>query len=255
MTAIGIAMVRDEADVIGSVVRHMLTQVDHVLIADNGSIDGTRDILDELPVEVIDDPERGYYQSRKMTSLAMEAGKRGAEWIVPFDADEIVYSPFGRVAGVLEDLAPQWLVASSELYDHVATGADPKEDDPVLRIGWRRRQSVPLVKVACRYRHDLVVEQGNHAASYDGGSTVFPGLLVTRHFPYRSVEQFISKVRNGAQAYAATDLPEEVGAHWRRYGDILHAFGEEGLAEVFRKWFWVGIPQAEYDLIYDPAPV
>ena len=88
MTVFGIARVKDEADIIGPVVEHMLTQVDHILVADNASTDGTREILRELPIEVIDDNEVGYWQEKKTTALAQYARKAGHSWVLPCDADE-----------------------------------------------------------------------------------------------------------------------------------------------------------------------
>lgn len=255
MTVVAVSMVRDEADIIGATVEHMIRQVDHVVVADNLSTDATRSILERLACEVLDDDDPGYRQSEKMTALARYAAKEhGADWVVPFDADEWWYSPHGRIADVLEAVAPQWLVASADLFDHVATGVDKPHDNPVKRIGWRRTNPVPLSKVACRWRDDLTIEQGNHGARYDGGATVLAGQLVVRHFPYRSAEQFVRKARNGAQAYAATDLPPDVGAHWRQYGAIAEAHGDEACADIFRQWFWVAEPQHDPGLIYDPAP-
>jgi hypothetical protein len=191
-----------------------------------------------------------------MTALAVAAIDQGADWIVPFDADEWWYSPFGPIAEVLEKVSEQWLAVPATLYDHVATGSDPDEADPVKRIGWRRRNAAPLPKVACRARGDIRIAQGNHGVAYDGGTTTFDAQLVVRHFPYRSAEQFVRKARNGAEAYAATDLPDEVGAHWRGYGRILEAQGEEALADVFREWFWVRFPDLDrHELIFDPVSV
>lgn len=253
MSVFGIGMVKDEADIITSTVRNMLNHVDEIIIADNGSTDGTRDLLAALPVTIIDDPEIGYYQSRKMTALAQTAGERGATWVVPFDADEIWYSRSNpRIGDMLEALAPQWLTARADLFDHVATAADPANPDPVRRIGWRREEPGRLPKVACRVRPDLVIEQGNHGASYTGGTTEFAGDLVVRHFPYRSAAQFVSKARNGAAAYAATDLPEDFGAHWRQYGALLESEGVESVEGVFRQWFWSADPKKD-GLIYDPV--
>lgn len=261
MTTIAISMVRDEEDVIAATVGHMRTQVDHVIVADNLSCDGTRKILEGLDVEVVDDHDPAYMQSVKMTRLAWMAARRGADWIVPFDADEWWYSPFGRIADVLAEIAPQWLCAAATLYDHVATAHDPAGTDPTQTIVWRRDEPGRLPKVACRWRDDLIIEQGNHWARYNGGATVRDGLLVVRHFPYRSVDQMVRKARNGSAAYAATDLPEDVGAHWRNYGRILELGGEDAIGEVFRKWFWRKDPtkavviegERQGALVYDPV--
>lgn len=263
---VGISMVRDEADVVATTVSHMRSQVDQVIVADNGSVDGTREILDSLDVIVLDDPDPAYMQSEKMSHLARIAAEHGAEWVVPFDADE-VWLPrrCQRIADLLEEM-PTWaLIAEATLYDHVASGLDPDLEDPIEQIQWRRPDPAPLPKVACRVIDGLTIEQGNHGASYV--HTHVPprvsGLLNIRHFPYRSIEQFVRKIRNGAQAYAATDLPPDVGAHWRQYGEILDAHGEDGLAEVFRTWYWRRDPgeeiriEGEYQppLIHDPCPV
>lgn len=239
MTVVAVGMVKDEADVIQQTIKHFLTEVDYVIVADNLSTDGTREKIDCLSdrLMVVDDDEPGYYQSQKVTHLANVAYREfGADWIVPFDADEWWYSPFGRVADVLEEVAPQWLVVPAPVYDHVVTGADdPTELNPYTRMQWRRPARLKLPKVACRWREDLVIEQGNHGASYTGRATSFDELLTVRHFPYRSLEQFIRKVRNGAAAYAAAGdrLPAGMGAHWRQWGEL----DDEQLEEVFTTWY------------------
>jgi len=267
---VAVTMVKDEVDIVARTVGHMASQVDWVIVADNMSTDGTRDVLEDmtrdLNVTVVDDLEVGYHQSAKMTELAMRARlNHGAEWIVPFDADEWWYSPFGRISEILGSLAGQWLVMEAALYDHVATGLDkPIEDepDPVERLGWRRVEPAPLPKVACRWREDLVIEMGNHGARYVGGPSKFESQLVIRHFPYRSVEQLIRKIRNGAAAYAATELDPTYGAHWRQWGEALDDpnRGIPWIEELFRVWYYREDPGAPLDvqgerhppLIFDP---
>src|ERR1039458_7999838 len=87
-------MVKDEADVIEGAIRHMADEGGTgIIVANNGSTDVTREILEELdlPCELllVDAPEIAYYQSRKMTRLAEQAAEQGAEWVIPFDADDV----------------------------------------------------------------------------------------------------------------------------------------------------------------------
>lgn len=265
MKIIGITRVKDEIDVLPYVLELLQHEVDGFVLCDNNSTDGTREFLYAfqdicpLPVVVVDDPEVGYYQSRKMTDLAARAAAEGAEWVIPFDADEI-WATDGRIADALGALPPEVLVVEASLHDHVATALDPDLKNPVARIGWRRTQQAPLRKVAIRAADHqgplgFVIHQGNHGASFPGvlHPPAVTNLLEVRHFPYRSAEQFIRKARNGAAAYAATDLPEDAGAHWRGYGRILDESGPDALAGVFREWFWSAQPQLE-NLVLDPAP-
>lgn len=266
MSVWGISMMRDEADVAARTVLHLLEEgLDGVLVLDNRSVDGTGDQLRELAethgcVSVIDDPDPAYYQSAKMTHLARLAhDHHGAEWIVPFDADEVWYSTEGRLGDVLRGVTrtDPLLVIGAPLYNHFATSIDQTTGNPFIDLEWRQPQPGALPKVIFRWDDRLdQIDQGNHSVTIAGHSfdgTVAGHSIELRHFPYRSFEQFCRKARNGAEAYAATTLPETAGAHWRQYGRILDLHGPDALREVYDTWFWHLAP-VEAGLIHDPAP-
>lgn len=254
MTVAGVSMVKDEADVIEGTLRHLADEVDFLLVADNGSTDGTREILDDLardlPLKVLDDPDPAYWQSQKMSALAEQAAGMGADWIVPFDADELWVWRGDRIATELATVTAD--VVTADLFNHFPTAVDPEGTDPFVTIQWRQPVPAPLPKVAFRWKPTATIHQGNHGVTLPQPHRTVGGLEV-RHFPYRSAQQFVAKARNGAAAYRATNLPPEVGAHWRSYGEILERHGVDALEEVFRQWFWHLSP-VDAGLVFDPAP-
>jgi hypothetical protein len=60
----------------------------------------------------------------------------------------------------------------------------------------------------------------------------------------------IRKARNGGRAYAATNLPEDHGQHWRDWNRLT----DEQLGDVFRRYYWSADPEHDANLIFDPAP-
>lgn len=249
----GICMCRDAEDIIGYIVEHMISEVDHVIVADNLSIDNTRPILEKFgsKITLLEDNDPAYRQSEKMTYLSQVASKCGAQWVVPFDADEWWYSDQGRIADVIKDY--NYCINVAPMYDHVPTGVDSNDPNPMKRIGWRRNNLTPLHKIACRVTPDLTIEMGNHNASYTTHLPTYgTGFLEIRHYPYRSAEQFVDKAIVGALALDLTDLPYEMGQHWRDYAKIADTQGPEALKEVFRQWFWSSDPTQE-GLIFDPV--
>lgn len=250
----GISMVRNESDILPSVLGHMTRQVDHVLVADNLSTDDTPDILAAAGVEVVIDDDPAYRQSEKMTALALQAHANGAAWVVPFDADEIWYCRGGQTVGDhLRGLDED--VAVAQLLDHWTTDWDDLTiPDPVRRMQWRSPTPGMLPKVACRTSSDLIIGMGNHSAAYNRPTRHSYNEVMVRHFPYRSVGQFIRKSRQGAAALAATDLHRSIGAHWRQYGRTLDEHGEMALADHYRAHFHFPDPAAAL-LVHDPAPV
>ncbi|HBX79707.1 MAG TPA: hypothetical protein DEG88_01315 [Propionibacteriaceae bacterium] len=217
-----VTMVKDEADIIERVIRHLFAQgVDGIVVADNRSTDETPAILARLSTEfpglhIAADNEPAYYQQAKMTLLARAAAAAGADWIIPFDADELWFAPSGRLK--------EWLNGSSdEIVQAVMYNTFPGQDGWVLDT-----QRSHLVKVAFRARPDVVVTIGNHDVIHPGRRGA--GLRIA-HVPWRSFGQFASKTRNGAAAYALTDSPDLLGAHWRRTGtqpeDVMRALWDD----------------------------
>lgn len=249
-----IGMVKDEADVIGRTVDHLFGQgVDVVYVLENASTDGTWEILRDLRdavqyapgrLVVIADPEPGYWQSRKMTELAFLAASAGATWVIPFDADELWHpapAGYATLRELFDDIDPSGgVVLEAALHNHYRT-PDDSGGHPFDTMRWRDPEPLGLPKVAFTAHRSAVVHAGNHGVDHPGARLAH--MLTVEHYPYRSPEQFLRKVRNGSAAYAATDLPRSTGQHWREYGDLLAEHGAAGVREHYQRAFVIDDPK------------
>ena len=186
----GICHVKNEIDVIESVLRHTLAEgVEALFISDHMSTDGTWELLQEmergLPIFYLSrDDLSVFYQEDQMNAAARLAEFAGADWIVPFDADEFFYAPSGRtVADELRDLPPSV--------------------DKLFCRSWRyldltRRETTPQrAKVVFRPSPGARLVAGNHDVTVPGGTW---DVIEVAHYQYRSREQFGRKVA-GLAAY------------------------------------------------------
>jgi hypothetical protein len=217
-------LVRDEADIVAAVVEHHLAAgVDLVIATDNGSADGTAEILaayqDAGVVELHHEPARDYRQGEWVTRMARRAARvHGADWVINADADEFLWadkplpSVFAEVTGGGLVVPRDNLVAGPGL-------AGSWVDRLVLRD--ELSLSPRGTRIGPKFCHvgdpEVTVAYGNHAAE---GPRIGPpsadGPLRMLHVPDRGFAQYDRKIRNGGSAYAAnTEVSAGVGWHWR----------------------------------------
>jgi len=92
---VAIVMLRDEADILPTWLRHITALCDQVFAVDHLSDDGSSEILHRfaeagLPIRSWRMQDPGYWQSAVTTELARYAFQSGAEWVLPFDVDEFL---------------------------------------------------------------------------------------------------------------------------------------------------------------------
>ncbi|MGB4136468.1 MAG: glycosyltransferase family 2 protein [Microbacterium sp.] len=248
----GIAMVKNEADVLARTIEHLFAQgVDRMLVVDNGSDDHTPELLQELahrhPIDIGTDAEVGYFQSHKMSALAEHARRAGADWVIPFDADEFWFAPDATVADFLRTSTGTRVEA--ELFNVFPTRAHPVLDGLGGEVRFDMRPHL-LRKVAAQTHPLLWIGMGNHLALRPGDSS---GGLRVVHLPWRSEEQLMRKLRQGAAAYRTTGI-DTLGGHWKSLGEAdderLHALWQgllDGRTDPALGWHPVG-PFTEIDL-------
>lgn len=210
---VAISMVKNEADVIESFVRHALLIADCLLVTDHDSTDGTGELLlqlqrDGLPLEVRSYAGAGHDQAEVMTGLMYRAIEEyGADIVIPLDADEFLVSLSGGSAYVRRIL--QGLSATGiyqcQWFRYELEAPDESQGDYLLSRPARRslKQDFPSKAIVGRIpvqelRPSLM--QGNHALrlpSHEGTFIVItaeelPDVHLA-HFPFRSREQILSK--------------------------------------------------------------
>jgi hypothetical protein len=241
-------LVRDEADVVeANIVHHLAAGVDAIVATDNGSVDGTREILaryaDEGRLRLIDEPAHDYRQYAWVTRMArVAATELGADWVLHNDADQFWWPEAAPLRDVLASVPPEYGILSAPKLDFLPPSEEPGDEGDWsfadrltvrravdLRPG-RRRPAGTSISIAHRAEPDVTVGQGNHSLLHTRLAYTPPWWpIVILHFPYRSYARFERKIRNGGAAYQAegTGVPSRSGKHWRRLYEVWQAGGLE----------------------------
>ena len=228
-------MVRDEQDIVACNLAHHLSQgVSEVIVTDNGSVDGTRDLLAGLarsmPLTIIDEPPSDWSQGRWVTRMARMAQQRfHARWVINGDADEFFTAPGSSLKAVLHGVAAGCDLLWVSRHDFVPIDRRYREAPPLEMI-YRKRESLNAVskrpiapKAIHRGAADVLIGQGCHDAFAPTLRSKRPtDAIVSFHYPIRSREQFRSKVRNAGSGYAVNrELPPGVGDRFRYWYGLL----------------------------------
>ena len=237
-----VGVVRDEKDVLGQSLDHLLAQgIDHVLVADNLSSDGTRELLEQRAIDdprihVAVDVDPAHHQSEKVTYLANVAWRHGADWVLPFDADEFFFAVDRSVADLLRGESKA--VVSADFHHMVPTSGTAVINAATSFL----LDSTPAFpgKVAARTHPLLEIIPGNHAATRVGGVT--RGLHIA-HALYRSPEQLARKFRGGMKAAAASSSTVP-GTHWVKGGQLSDSEIAGVWANISR-----GLPEPRIDYL------
>jgi hypothetical protein len=232
MRLVAVSIVKNEADIIEAFVRHTRAWVDHHLIFDHDSTDGTREILgalqqEGLPLTLYTDGALGNLQQARSNFLTrLAAQQQSADWILPLDADEILTGP-GRAA--LEIILPGCnpaQPASLSLLNYFPTQEDDAQaTNPVLRLR-HCESSAPrtkkiMVPRALALDGNVAAGKGSHAL-YRGTEAVpdqpLPVEYHLAHLAQRSPQHQVLRVvlaelqkLSRGQAHAGLDVHYRLG--------------------------------------------
>ena len=233
MKLVGIGTVKNEADIIESFVRHNLGRLDALVLIDDGSVDGTREILLSLEAEGLNlvtlewDGSSGQEQSMKLSELLLViASRMNFDWVFPLDADEAIDCESRAALEKALQNVGQGCVGILPWRSYIPTAADDwAQTNPFRRIVNRKVRETPQVyKVAIPKSQlklmPMVIASGNHTARRIGSfkqlsMTVLENVALA-HFPVRSPDQLVSKVICGYLSMLAEGCGRPSRSfHWR----------------------------------------
>lgn len=266
INAISFSVVKNEADIIEAFIRHNLNYVDRMVIADNLSTDNTIKILyslkkEGLPIDIFNDPDPAHSQCKKITSLYfMYAEQHDLNHVFFLDADEFLCGDINFIDKPL----PPGSVYNIPLKTYIMGNPNPSEKNALLNM--RRCFKMDNATLKVSLRHDpssyrrTVIADGNHYVLRDGSVVdAQPADLFLAHFPFRSKNQFLSKIimgRIGLALYSAKD--ELIGGHWIAHFNFLkeHEFAPSD-SELMEHLYQTSDMDVFLEQFgeYDPIPV
>ena len=242
-------MVRDEVDVIAAMVEHHLAQgADLIIATDNGSVDGTAEVLRryaELGVlELHHDPVFRKQQHAVVTRMARAAfTEHAADWVINADADEFWVPNDKRLTlrSAFESIPLSLATFDAPVTNLV--GPPALRGSGIERSLWRDKRSpdqLHAVGIFAQPTEDAVhrgdaevrVSQGNHKVSLKSTGRPDDAFAIeVLHLPWRSWTQYERRVTNTGRSYEANpDLHPSRNHHvmtdYRRWqaGRLEYAF-------------------------------
>lgn len=211
MVSLAVSSVRNCADIVAlTVLHHCRLGVDHCVIVDNGSSDGTGDLLKAIAkrvkqVTVLDDPSP-YEQDKIIGGVINEFTRRQPTLVIPFDADEFWDAPVAEVAGYLDRERVNVIECDVTNFVQSRSVVQPS------RWGWlRARRRAPTVegdaRMLVRERRQSFVEVefprkvlfraaglakvavGAHDVEFAGSKKKYDSRFACLHLPLRAREE------------------------------------------------------------------
>jgi hypothetical protein len=188
-------LVKDEADIIQSVLEHARTWADRVIVIDNGSTDGTWDAVSSMADEQIVAWRRDLRPySNALRGDAFNAFRDEAQkndwWCYKMDSDEFYVD---NPRQFLSEVPWPYHVVYKKSLDYVITEEDVEEQElsdsfeenrPLIRYLKPVAYSEPRF---FRHRDRLVWPEGKAAPNHRGPR--YPHPIAVRHYQFRSPQQ------------------------------------------------------------------
>ena len=229
-----ISRLKNSADIIETWVRANAAVADKFVVIDNGSSDGTPQILTMLKMEGYDievitsqDNEIQRYQMNWLLNYVKKT--YNPDWILPLDDDEIIASD--TIDDIKEYFKGLSQIAEYRIRWRVYTmrgNEDSREQCAVKRLGYcfinnQMDFPVAIISGAVSQKENLLLSQGNHELKNCNLPIIYLDDLYIAHYPLRSKDQVISKFLTGWTNYLTHPLSANMkkNSYWQKiYSDF-----------------------------------
>jgi Glycosyl transferase family 2 len=228
-------LVRNEIDIIEQNIEfHLRFGIENFVVTDNGSTDGTRDILTDFKqrlgksIVIIDDAEPAHHQSVRVDRMIQVAKQEfRPRWIISSDADEFWYPASGSYDSEIDGRKN---ILNCYWHNFL----------PRPNMSWREFTDVgempgyhgKMSKAFCLARGLIGMYKGNHESRSIPRIMSRSDNIRVYHYPVRSYEQFERKVVQGHRAALKASYEENAAWHWREY---YHAWENGRLPQVYEE--------------------
>jgi hypothetical protein len=213
-------LARDEVDIIGANIDfHLAMGIEHFVVTDNGSVDGTRDVLADFKrrlgksIVIIDDAEPAHHQSVRVDRMIQIAKQEfRPRWIIPSDADEFWYPASGRYDSEIDGRKN-----ILNCYWHNFLPRPNTRWQEFMDVGEMPGYHGKMCKTFCLARGLIGMYSGNHQSRSIPHIASRSENIRIYHYPVRSYEQFERKVVQGHRATLKASFEQAAAWHWREY--------------------------------------
>ena len=234
-------LVKDEADIIEANIRtHAKLGVDAFIVMDNGSSDGTREIVEHLRQEyeitLIEQPSTAYKQRKWVTQMCRLALKKyKADWVINCDADEF-WIPLNKPS-LKDALRFKGATISIKETNMIPTAASWDNEKaffnfayevvaPVMYDSYNKDEVVSNIfakagpKSIVNPRSLLWVNNGNHTAEHLAfWAKKRSEKIHIFQYPIRNFKRFVDRI-DSYKKIVTTDPSAKIGKHWKRWIDL-----------------------------------
>jgi len=255
----------NEAEMLGFFFRHYDPWVDRYVILDDGSSDGTLDLLHAHPkVEVRPLAHRGdsfAHAQTEFNNTAWKDSRGSAGWVVLADIDEHYHHPRADMADYLEQQRAAGTTVLPGLGFGMVHDRLPPDEGRLVDLARRGRPRAPFNKLGI-FDPDAVVEaglgHGRHVASPTGDLRL-PARdeLMLCHYKHLGFDRWVARDQVLGSRRGTRDVTEGLGVHYsmsaqerREFWTTLQAeaseLGGPGFAPdevAVGPYWWDGLPR------------